>query len=109
MKLTTHPHLVPRSKNAWSYTPTPPIRFQGVALSETQGQLYLLCFTFTTVSRPALGSIHPLIQWVLEVLYPGVKRSGREAGHTPPSSADVKNAWSYTSTLPIFLHSVILN
>jgi hypothetical protein len=26
VKLTTHPHLLPRSKNAWSYTSTPPIR-----------------------------------------------------------------------------------
>jgi hypothetical protein len=27
-----------------------------------------------------------------------VKRTGREADHSPPSSAEVKNAWSYTST-----------
>jgi len=27
----------------------------------------------------------------------GVKRSEREADHTPPSSAEAKNAWSYTS------------
>jgi len=26
-------HLVPRSKNEWSYTFTPPIRFGGVVLS----------------------------------------------------------------------------
>jgi hypothetical protein len=29
---------------------------------------------------------------------PGVKRPGREADHSPPPTADVKNAWSYTST-----------
>jgi hypothetical protein len=29
--------------------------------------------------------------------FPGVKRSGREADHSPPYSAEVKNAWSYTS------------
>jgi hypothetical protein len=29
---------------------------------------------------------------------PGVKRPGREADHSPPSSAEVKNAWCYTST-----------
>jgi hypothetical protein len=29
--------------------------------------------------------------------FPGVKRPGREADHSPPSSAEVKNAWSYTS------------
>jgi hypothetical protein len=28
---------------------------------------------------------------------PGVKRLGREADHSPPSSAEIKNAWSYTS------------
>jgi hypothetical protein len=27
-----------------------------------------------------------------------VKRPGREADHPPPSSAEVENAWSYTST-----------
>jgi hypothetical protein len=33
-------------------------------------------------------------------LSPGVKLPGREADHSPPSSAEVKNAWSYTSTSP---------
>jgi len=36
-------------------------------------------------------------------LFLGVKRPGREA------SAEVKNAWSYTSTPPISLHGVVLN
>jgi len=27
----------------------------------------------------------------------GVKLSGREADHSPPSNAEVQNAWSYTS------------
>jgi hypothetical protein len=30
--------------------------------------------------------------------YPGGKRPGREAAHSPPSSAEVRNVWSYTST-----------
>jgi hypothetical protein len=30
--------------------------------------------------------------------FPGVKRPQREADHSPPSSAEVKDAWSYTST-----------
>jgi hypothetical protein len=29
-----------------------------------------------------------------------VKRPGREPDHSPPLSGEVKNAWSYTSTLP---------
>jgi hypothetical protein len=38
--------------------------------------------------------------------FPGVKRPGREADHSPPSSAEVKNSWSYTSTPPI-RHGVV--
>jgi hypothetical protein len=30
----------------------------------------------------------------------GVKRPGREADHSQPSSIEVNNAWSYTSTSP---------
>jgi hypothetical protein len=41
--------------------------------------------------------------------FPGVKRPGREADHSPPSSAEAKNAWSYTSTTPICLHGVVLS
>jgi hypothetical protein len=37
------------------------------------------------------------IQWVTGALSLGIKRPGREADHSPPSSAKVKNAWSYTS------------
>jgi hypothetical protein len=39
----------------------------------------------------------------------GVKRPGHEADHSLPSSAEVKNAWSYTSTPPIRLHDVVLS
>jgi hypothetical protein len=47
------------------------------------------------------GATQPPIQWVPEDLSLGVKRPGREADHSPPSSAEVKNAWSYISTSPI--------
>jgi hypothetical protein len=43
-------------------------------------------------------SIQPPIQWVPGTLSPRVKRPGREADHSPPSSAEVMNAWRYTST-----------
>jgi len=39
----------------------------------------------------------------------GIRRSGREANHSPPSSAEVKNVWSSTCTLPIGLHGVVLS
>jgi hypothetical protein len=32
VKLTTHLHLVPKSKDKWSYTLTPPIRFNDALL-----------------------------------------------------------------------------
>jgi hypothetical protein len=35
--------------------------------------------------------------------------SGREADHSPPSSAEVNNAWSYTSTHPIRLNGMVLS
>jgi hypothetical protein len=55
-------------------------------------------FLFTTASRPALGHTQPPIQWVPGALSLGVKRLGREADHSPPSSSEVKNAWRNTST-----------
>jgi len=39
------------------------------------------------------------IQWVPGTLSLGLKWPGREADYQPPSSAEVKNAWSYISTL----------
>jgi hypothetical protein len=66
-------------------------------------------FLFTTVSRMALGPTQPRIQWIRGALSLGVKRPGREADHSPPSSAEVKNAWNYTSNPPIRLHSVVLS
>jgi len=41
-------------------------------------------------------------------LTPGSKRPGREADHSLPSSAKVKNVWSYTA-IPPSLHCVVLN
>jgi len=44
------------------------------------------------------GPTHPTTQWEPEALSLGVKRVRREADYSPPSSAELKNAWSYTST-----------
>jgi hypothetical protein len=38
------------------------------------------------------------MQWVAGTLLLGVKRPGREADHSPPSSGKVKNAWTYIFT-----------
>jgi len=56
-------------------------------------------FFFTTASRPAMGFTQPPMQWILGVLSLGLKWLWNEDDCSPPSSAEVKNAWSYTSTL----------
>jgi hypothetical protein len=37
---------------------------------------------------------------VIGALPPAVKRPGRETDHSPPTSAEVKKTWTYTSTPP---------
>jgi hypothetical protein len=66
-------------------------------------------FLFSIASRPALVSTQPPIQWVPGPLSPRINWLGREADHSPPCSAEVKNAWSYTSTPPIRLHGVVFS
>jgi hypothetical protein len=66
-------------------------------------------FIFTTVSRPVLGPTQPPIQRVPGALFLRVKRPGREADHSSPSNAEVKNAWSYTSIPPGRLYGVVLS
>jgi hypothetical protein len=57
-------------------------------------------FLFSMSSRPVLGPIQPPILWVPGTLPPDVERTGREADHSPPTSAEVKKMWIYTSTHP---------
>jgi hypothetical protein len=47
-------------------------------------------FLFTTASRTSTGLTQPHIQWLTGDLSLGVRRPGREADHSPPSSAEVK-------------------
>jgi hypothetical protein len=56
-------------------------------------------FHFDTVSRTALRPIQPPIQWVLGALSRGVKQPGREADHSPPSIAEIKEC------VELYLHS----
>jgi hypothetical protein len=55
-----------------------------------------------------MGPTQTPIQWVTGALSPGVKWQGRDADHSPTSSAEVKNAWNYTSTPPINVNGVAL-
>jgi hypothetical protein len=45
-----------------------------------------------TGSRPAVSHNQPPFQWVLLANSSGTKRLGREADHSPPSNAEVKNS-----------------
>jgi hypothetical protein len=49
------------------------------------------------------------MQWVPGSLSFGVKRPGRESDRSSPSSAEVKNAYSYTSTPLIRLDVGVTN
>jgi hypothetical protein len=40
--------------------------------------------------------------------FPGLKRPGRDADHTPPSSAEVTKGYSYTSIHPLGLFRPVI-
>jgi len=71
--------------------------------------LHLKVFLLNMTLYSAFRRILVRFQWVPGALFLGVKRPGREVDHSPPSSAEVKNAWNYTSTPPIRLHGVVLS
>jgi hypothetical protein len=45
-----------------------------------------------------LETMEPPLQWAPGALCPEVKRLWSKVKHLSPSSAEIKNAWSYTST-----------
>jgi hypothetical protein len=55
---------------------------------------------FSISSRLALVSTQPPIHWVLGAISPGIKRPGREADRSPPTSAKAKKMLIYTSIPP---------
>jgi hypothetical protein len=54
-----------------------------------------------SVSRPALRPTQPPIQWVPEVDSRGEVRLGRDADHSPPSRAEVKNEYELYLSSPL--------
>jgi hypothetical protein len=54
---------------------------------------------FTSPRRPGGSGVHSTSYTMgTGNTFPGVKRSGRGADHSPPASAEVKKMWIYTST-----------
>jgi hypothetical protein len=56
---------------------------------------------FSKASKPALRPTQSPIQWILGPLSLGIKQHGREADHSLPSSAEVKNG----GTIPLLPHT----
>jgi len=62
-------------------------------------------FSSPKMPRPALGPTQPPIQWVRGSLLE-LKWLRNEVAHLPPSSTEVKNAWSCTFTPHVCFHGV---
>jgi hypothetical protein len=65
----------------------------GRSSSAGWGKIFLL----STSTRPVLGPTQPPNQWVPEGTSTGVKRQGREADQSPPTTVEVKNMSSRRS------------
>jgi hypothetical protein len=98
--------LFPNHSNGTPYSLSLLYSRAGWSRFESRQELWVVLFT--TASRPTLGPAQPPIPYVPGALFLGVKRPGLEADYSP-SSAEVKDAWSYTSTLPIRLNGVVLS
>jgi hypothetical protein len=66
-------------------------------------------YLFITASRTALGPTKPSVQLVPGVPSLGVKGSGREANHSPSSSAEVKECVGLYLHSPIRLHGLVFS
>jgi hypothetical protein len=65
-------------------------------------------FLFCSASRSALGPTQSPIQRITGPVSPGETHPEREADHSPPSSAEIKNGGAIPP-LPIRLHGLVLN
>jgi len=63
-------------------------------------------FSSPETSRWARGPPPPILLFEYRNFFTRVKRQGREANHSHPYIAEVKNRWSYSSVLLISLNGV---
>ena len=68
--------------------------------SQQGQQVFFFFFFFSKMSQLVLELAQPHIQWIQMAPSLGIKWPRHEAAHSPPSSAKVRSAWSYTSTPP---------
>jgi len=61
------------------------------------------------VSRLTLGPTQASYSMGIRAITLGIKQPGHETDSSPPSSAEVKTAWSYTTIPPKHLYGVVLN
>jgi hypothetical protein len=54
-------------------------------------------------SKQVPGLTQPAIQWAAGGSFLGDKRQGRKADHSPPTSAEVKETWIYTTSPYAFI------
>jgi hypothetical protein len=66
-------------------------------------------FLFAVRSRPAMVMTQPLSQWLPGAFTLGVKWLEHEAIQSTPSRIIVSTAWTFTCTLPIYVHSMMLD
>ena len=67
-------------------------------------------FLFSAPVQTVPGA-HPASCSMVPIFFPGVKRPERDVYHSPPSRAEVKSEWSYTSVfrirlLPLLRHVI---
>jgi hypothetical protein len=72
-------------------------------------KVYLHAFLTSSLHKQALGPHKASHRMGNGGSSPEVKWPGRESDHSPPSSAEVKNTWGYTSTPSIRIHGVVFN
>jgi hypothetical protein len=71
MKLTTHLHLVLRSKNEWSYTSTPQYAFMAWCSVKAQlpAPIHVLCFSHPSyISNPLYSPLQTAMQFLYSTL-----------------------------------------
>jgi hypothetical protein len=73
----------------------------------SKGHTKILLYTLNTGRGKGFSLLQNCPGWLWgQDSFPEVKQPGHEVDHSPPSSVEVKNEWSYASAPPLFLQAV---